>query len=86
MAAIKAIDSFKKMSDFTTGRFYLSDDAKLSTIFKQVAAEMRQPYSLGFHLEGAANDVVVMTSRSKAIVRTCWLMSVRNSSPKSFNV
>ena len=44
-----AITALKEMSDLTAGRFYVSDAGKLNTIFKQVATELKQEYSLGFY-------------------------------------
>jgi VWFA-related protein len=75
-ATTQAIESLKELSDMTAGRFYLSDDAKLSTVFKQVAAELRHQYLLGFKFEGDAekNDIIknisVKVDRPNVVVHT----------------
>jgi len=73
-ADIKAIDSLKKMSDTTAGRFYHSDTPKLREIFKKVAGELRQQYRLGYRPKDAANDaavhnISVKVGRSDVVVR-----------------
>jgi len=73
-ADIEAIDSLKKMSDTTAGRFYVSDTPKLSEIFKKVAGELRQQYRLGYHSKDAANataihNISVKVDRSDVVVR-----------------
>lgn len=71
---IEAVDSLKKMSDTTAGRFYLSDTPKLKEIFKKVAGELRQQYRLGYRSKDAANDqtihdLIVKVDRPDAVVR-----------------
>jgi Ca-activated chloride channel family protein len=73
LADIEAVDSLKKMSDTTAGRFYLSDTPKLREIFRQVAGELREQYRLGFHSkdtdDGAVHDITVKVERPDAVVR-----------------
>lgn len=70
---IEAVDSLKKISETTAGRFYLSDAPKLREIFKNVAGELRQQYRLGYHSKEAANDtavhdIIVKVNRPEAVV------------------
>ncbi len=70
-----AVDALKAMSDATAGRFYLSDTPKLNSVFKQVAAELRQQYRLGYKSsKPAVNDsevrsISVSVSRPDVVVR-----------------
>lgn len=70
----EAIASLKDLSDITAGRFYLSDDAKLSAIFKQVAAELRQQYLISFYSEVPSNNVIqdidVKVDHPNSVVQT----------------
>jgi len=70
----EAIDTLKKLSDTTAGRFYLSDTPKLGEVFKKVAGELREQYRLGYHSKDAANDttvhdIIVKVNRPDAVVR-----------------
>jgi len=70
----EAVNVLQEMSDMTAGRFYMSDAPKLSQIFKQIAAEVRQQYRLGFYTknngdETAINDIIVKVNRTDAVVR-----------------
>jgi VWFA-related protein len=70
----EAVNVLQEMSDTTAGRFYMSDAPKLSQIFKQIAAEVRQQYRLGFYSkntaeEAAFNDIIVKVNRVDAVVR-----------------
>jgi hypothetical protein len=52
----------------------MSDAQKLSQIFKQIAAESRQQYRLGFTSRTASdavgvNDIIVKVNRADAVVR-----------------
>ncbi|MGI8469146.1 MAG: VWA domain-containing protein [Pyrinomonadaceae bacterium] len=83
VATTDAVSTLKEMSDLTAGRFYLSDSAKLNSIFKQVAAELKQQYSLGFYADGAVNnnfmrDVRVKVDRPDAVVQTHIKLSIKN--------
>jgi VWFA-related protein len=74
-ADIEAVDSLRAMSDTTAGRFYLSDTPNLNKIFKQVAAELRQQYRLGYHSTETGNgstsrDIIVKVNRPDAVVQT----------------
>jgi VWFA-related protein len=70
----EAVVSLRDLSDITAGRFYLSDDAKLSAVFKQVAAELRQQYLIGFYSEGSSSDVIqdvnVKVDHPNSVVQT----------------
>ncbi len=74
-ADLEAIDSLKAMSEATAGRFYLSDTPKLGGVFRQVAAELRQQYRLGYRSKkGAPTDaetrnISVSVSRPDVVVR-----------------
>ena len=72
VTSIEAVNVLKEMSDNTAGRFYMSDAPKLSQVFKQIAAEARQQYRLGFYTRNAAdaNDIIVKVNRADAVVRT----------------
>jgi hypothetical protein len=64
----------QELSDTTAGRFYLSDVPNLSRIFKQIAAELREQYRLGFYTKNAADtadgsNIVVKVNRPEAVVR-----------------
>lgn len=72
-ATSNALTSLKELSDTTAGRLYQSNDEKLSQIFRQVAAELRQQYLIGFYLDGTANsndmrDINIKTTRPNVVV------------------
>ncbi len=72
---IEAIDSLKKMSETTAGRFYASDLPNLKKIFRQITGELTQQYRLGYRLKDAANgtiahDINVKVDRSDVVVHT----------------
>ncbi len=75
IADIEAVDSLKKMSDTTAGRFYLSSDApNLKETFKKITSELRQQYRLGYYSKDAAtdasvHDINVKVERSDVVVR-----------------
>ena len=74
VTSAEAVNVLQEMSDTTAGRFYMSDAPKLSQIFKQIAAEVRQQYRLGFYSlngadEAAVNGIVVKVNRVDAVVR-----------------
>jgi len=74
VTSAEAVNVLQEMSDTTAGRFYMSDAPKLSQIFKQIAAEVRQQYRLGFYSrsgteEAAVNDIIVKVNRADAVVR-----------------
>lgn len=74
-ADIEAVDSLKAMSETTAGRFYLSDTPNLSKVFKQVAAELRQQYRLGYYSseqskDVTVHDIIVKVNRPNAVVQT----------------
>lgn len=76
-----AVSTLQKMSDLTAGRFYLSDADNLSTIFKKVAGELKQQYSLGIYADGAVGsdfmrDVRVKVDRPNVVVQTKIKLSV----------
>lgn len=74
VTSIEAVNVLQEMSDTTAGRFYMSDAPKLSQIFKQIAAEVRQHYRLGFYsnnapADGDLSDIIVKVNRADAVVR-----------------
>jgi VWFA-related protein len=74
VASIEAVSVLQEMSDTTAGRFYMSDAPNLSRIFKQIAAELRQQYRLGFYTKNPATDaalssIIVKVNRSDAVVQ-----------------
>jgi len=74
VASTEAVNVLKEMSDTTAGRFYMSDAPNLSRIFKQIAAELRQQYRLGFQSktgadEAVLNSIIVKINRKDAVVR-----------------
>jgi Ca-activated chloride channel homolog len=75
VASAEAVNILQEMSDTTAGRFYMSDAPNLSRIFKQIAAELRQQYRLGFNSSSGAKDgdvssIIVKVKRADAVVRT----------------
>jgi Ca-activated chloride channel family protein len=64
-ATTGAVSTLKELSDLTSGRFYQSDTEKLSSIFKQVASDLRQQYLLSFYLEGTATDAAISSINIK---------------------
>jgi VWFA-related protein len=73
--AIEAIDSLKKMSDITAGRFYLSSVPDLKKTFKNITGELSQQYRLGYNSKNTASgtvthDISVKVDRSDVVVRT----------------
>ncbi|MGI9036250.1 MAG: VWA domain-containing protein, partial [Pyrinomonadaceae bacterium] len=82
-ATTDAITTLKQISDLTYGRFYLSDSSKLNSIFKQVAAELRQQYYLGFYADGVtdkgvARGIRVKVNRPNVVVQTATKLSVQD--------
>lgn len=74
VASTEAVNVLKEMSDTTAGRFYMSDAPNLSRIFKQIAAELREQYRLGFQSkigtdEAILNNIIVKVNRKDAVVR-----------------
>jgi VWFA-related protein len=73
LASVEAIGILQEMSDTTAGRFYLSDTPNLSRVFKEIAAELREQYRLGFYTKTASdeavNNIIVKVSRPDAVVR-----------------
>ncbi len=74
VASTEAVNVLKEMSDTTAGRFYMSDAPNLSRIFKQIAAELREQYRLGFQSktgtdEAILNSIIVKVNRKDAVVR-----------------
>jgi Ca-activated chloride channel homolog len=74
-ATTGALNALRELSDLTAGRLYLSDDEKLSSIFRQVAAELKQQYVLGVYVDGVAADTVmrdlsVQVNRQNVVVQT----------------
>ena len=74
-ADIEAIDALKAMADATAGRFYLSDTPKLNSVFRQVAAELRQQYRLGYQSskppakDAEVRNISVSVNRPDVVVR-----------------
>lgn len=71
---IEALDSLKELSDITAGGFYSSDSEKLSSIFKQVASELRQQYLLGILLDKVSTnnilqDISIRVNRQDLVVQ-----------------
>lgn len=78
-----AIATLKEMSDLTAGRFYISDSGKLNAIFKQVATELKQEYSLGIYTDQPIDgnfmrDVRIKVDRPNAVVQTHIKLSINN--------
>lgn len=71
VASTEAVNILQEMSDTTAGRFYMSDAPNLSRIFKQIAAELKQQYRLGFNARGEADvsNIIVKVNRADAVVR-----------------
>jgi len=72
-ATTDALNSLKEITDLTAGRFYMSDAQKLSSVFKQVAGELRQVYLIGFEVpasESAAKNFTVRVDRPAVVVST----------------
>ncbi len=72
---LEAIDSLKKMSEITAGRFYLSSVPDLEKAFKNITGEMTQQYRLGFSSRKSADsplsrDINVKVERPDVVVRT----------------
>lgn len=72
---IEAIDSLKKMSDITAGRFYLSNISDLKKVFKNITGELTQQYRLGYNSKNTArgtivHDISVKVARPDVVVRT----------------
>ena len=72
---IEAIDTLKKLSDTTAGRFYTSDASKLKEVFKQIISELSKQYVLGYQANDQANDqmthdINVKVGRAEVVVRT----------------
>lgn len=70
----EAIDSLKKMSDITAGRFYLSSVPDLKKVFKNITGELTQQYRLGFEAKVSVkgeiiHDIIVKVERPDVIVR-----------------
>lgn len=71
---IGAVNSLQKISDVTTGRFYLSDATNLSKTFKEIAGELGKQYQLGFYSENPIKsadvpNIVVKVARPDVVVR-----------------
>lgn len=71
----EAIDSLKRMSDITAGRFYLSDVPDLEKVFKKITGELTQQYRLGFKPQNSAAgsdvyNISVTVERPGVVVRT----------------
>lgn len=74
VSTIGAVNALRELSDLTAGRFYIGDNEKLGTIFRQVAGELREQYLIGFDWEGAAidgfvRDISVKVDRPNVIVQ-----------------
>jgi Ca-activated chloride channel homolog len=73
VASIDAVNVLQEMSDATAGRFYTASAPDLSRIFKQIAAELRQQYRLGYYTRDAASadvyNISVKVGRADAVVR-----------------
>ena len=74
---VEAIESLKKMSDTTAGRFYAGDLPDLKKIFRRITGELTQQYRLGYRLKdaattngAAAHDINVKVERPDVVVRT----------------
>ena len=81
-ATSDAVATLKKISDSTAGKFYLSDSSKLNAIFRQVAVQLRQQYTLGFYAEGGssknvASDIRVKVERPNVVVQTATKLTVK---------
>jgi len=73
VASTEAVSVLQEMSDTTAGRFYMSDAPNLRRIFKQISAELRQQYRLGFYTRDGEtneeiNNIIVKVNRAEAVV------------------
>jgi VWFA-related protein len=71
----EAIDSLKRMSDITAGRFYLSNVPDLEKVFRKITGELTQQYRLGFKPQNSAagsdaHNISVTVERPDVVVRT----------------
>lgn len=74
VTSAEAFNLLQEMSSTTAGRFYMSDAPELSRVFKQIAAEVRRQYRLGFYSNIAPgdddlSDIIVKVNRADAVVR-----------------
>jgi VWFA-related protein len=74
VASVDAVNVLQEMSDTTAGRFYAAGAPDLSRTFRQIAAELRQQYRIGYYTRdaaGAANvyNISVKVGRPDAVVR-----------------
>lgn len=71
LASTEAVNVLQEMSDTTAGRFYMSDAPNLRRIFKQIAAELRQQYRLGFKAADGTDvsNIIVKVNRADAVVQ-----------------
>lgn len=72
---LEAIDTLKKMSDITAGRFYLRDVTNLRDTFAQITNELRNQYRLTYYSTENVNnksvyDIKIKVERPELVVRT----------------
>ncbi len=72
---IEAIDSLKRMSDISAGRFYSSKVGDLKKAFKNITGEMTQQYRLGYNSGNVGNgttahEINVKVNRPDVVIRT----------------
>ena len=72
---IEAIDSLKRMSDITAGKFYRSSVPDLKKVFKNITGELTQQYRLGYNSKETASskithDISVKVNRADVVIRT----------------
>lgn len=81
----EAIDTMKKMSDATAGRFYQSSVPDLKKTFRNITRELTQQYRLGYDArnsaagDAASREIIVKVDRPDVVVRT--RANIRNSQP-----
>jgi Ca-activated chloride channel homolog len=81
---IEAIDSLKRMSDITAGRFYLSNIPDLDKTFKNIVGELGQQYRLGYDSKNVADgaaiqNIIVKVDRPDVVIRTRAVFRTKKS-------
>ncbi len=68
----QAVNALQELTDATAGRFYQSDTPNLSSIFKKIAAELKQQYRLEFYsnqtAETARSPIVIKVKKADTVV------------------
>lgn len=71
---IEGATSIKNISEYTAGRFYVSDSANLEKVFRKAAQELKEQYWIGVRAKdlgkGGSQNLIIKTNRANAVVRT----------------